>query len=242
MPIFYERRQLVTPGDLLAENNYLPGENTFKEDGKIYATRVGLVEYEDKKVYVVALESFYVPMVGDTVIGKVVEVSLGGWTVDIKAPYPAMLRASDVLERSFKPQRDDLPSIFDIGDLIIAKIVASDRTRDPLLTVREPGLGKITRGQITEITPTKIPRLIGKKGSMITMIKKETGCQILIGQNGLILVSGKSPKDERLAIMAIRKVEQESHTSGLTDRVAETIRREKSEKKEVVKSDVSEEG
>jgi len=235
MPVFYERRQLVTPGDLLAENNYLAGENTFKENGKIYATRVGLVDYENKKVSVVALRAFYVPMVGDTVIGKVVEVSLGGWTIDIKAPYPAMLRASDVLERSFRPQKDDLPSIFDVGDLVIAKIVASDRTRDPLLTVREPGLGKISRGQITEITPTKIPRLIGKKGSMITMIKKETGCQILIGQNGLILVSGKSPKDERLAIMAIRKVEQESHTSGLTDRVAEMIRKEKGEKKEVVK-------
>lgn len=146
------------------------------------------------------MKSFYVPMVGDTVIGKVVEVSLSGWIIDVKAPYLAMLRASDVLERSFRPQSDDLPSMFDVGDIIIAKIVASDRTRGPLLTIREPGLGKISRGQITEITPTKIPRLIGKKGSMITIIKKETGCQIFVGQNGLILVSGKSPKDERLAI------------------------------------------
>lgn len=237
MPVFYEKRQLVAPGDLLAENNYLAGENTFKENGKIYATRVGLVNYEDRNIYVMALKSFYVPMVGDTVIGKVVEVSLSGWIIDVKAPYPAMLRASDVLERSFRPQRDDLPSMFDVGDIIIAKIVASDRTRGPLLTIRELGFGKISRGQITEITPTKIPRLIGKKGSMITAIKKETGCQILVGQNGLILVSGKSPKDERLAITAIRKVEQEAHTSGLTDRVAEMIRKEKSEKKEVGKKD-----
>ncbi len=171
-------------------------------------------------------------MVGDTVIGKVVEVSLSGWIIDVKAPYLAMLRAGDVLERSFRPQKDDLPSMFDIGDLLIAKIVASDRTRGPLLTIREPGLGKISRGQITEITPTKIPRLIGKKGSMITTIKKEAGCQILVGQNGLILVSGKSSEDEHLAIRAIRKVEQEAHTSGLTDRVAGMIRNEKSEKKE----------
>ncbi len=238
MPVFYEKRQLVTPGDLLAENNYLAGENTFKENGKIYATRVGLVNYEDRDIYVMALRSFYVPMVGDTVIGKVVEVSLSGWIIDVKAPYLAMLRASDVLERSFRPQRDDLPSMFDVGDIIIAKIVASDRTRGPLLTIREPGLGKITRGQITGITPTKIPRLIGKKGSMITIIKREVGCQIFVGQNGSILVSGKSPKDERLAIMAIRKVEQEAHTSGLTDRVAEMIRKEKSEKKEVGRKDV----
>jgi exosome complex component RRP4 len=68
---------------------------------------------------------------------------------------------------------------------------------------------------------------------MITVIKKETGCQVLVGQNGSIVVSGKTPKDERLAIMAIRKIEQEAHTSGLTDRVAEMIRKEKSEKKEV---------
>ncbi|MCK5562926.1 RNA-binding protein [Candidatus Bathyarchaeota archaeon] len=233
MPVFYERRQLVTPGDLLAENDYLAGENTFKENGKIYATRVGLVNYENRNIYVMALKSFYFPMVGDTVIGKVIDVSLIGWMIDVKAPYRALLRASDVLERSFRPQRDDLPSMFDVGDIIIANIVASDRTRGPLLTIREPGLGKITRGQITEITPTKIPRLIGKKGSMISIIKKETGCQVFVGQNGSIIVSGKSPEDERLAIMAIHKIEQEAHTSGLTDRVAEMIRKEKSEKKEV---------
>jgi len=227
LPTFYERRQLVTPGDLLAEDDYVAGENTYKDDGKIYANRVGLVDYEDRKVHVVALKAFYIPYVGDMVIGKVVEVSLSGWMVNVKAPYPALLRASDVLDRPFRPQEDDLPSIFDVGDLIIAKIVAYDRTRDPLLTVREPGLGKITRGQLVEITPTKIPRVIGRKGSMINMLKQETGCHVTVGQNGLIFVSGKTPEDERLAVMAIRKIEQEAHTSGLTDRVTEMIRREK---------------
>jgi len=233
MPVFYERRQLVTPGDLLAENDYLAGENTHKENEKIYATRVGLVNYEDKRVYVVALKSFYAPMVGDTIIGKVVEVTLGGWVIDIRAPYSAMLRASDALERPFRPQKDDLPSLFDVGDMLIAKIVAYDRTRDPLLTILERGMGKITRGQIIEITPTKIPRVIGKQGSMISMLKQESGCQITLGQNGRVLVSGKSPEDERLAIMAIRKIEEEAHTSGLTDRVTEMLKKEKGEKEVV---------
>jgi len=227
MPIFFENRQLVTPGDLLAEGDYTAGENTYKEDNKIYATRVGLVNLEDRRLYVVALKAFYVPNPGDLVIGKVVEVSLGGWVLDIKAPYLAMLRASDAFDRPFKPQRNDLPSIFDVGDLVLSKIVDYDRTRDPLLTIREPGLGKITRGQVTEITPTKIPRVIGRKGSMISMLKRETGCQITMGQNGVIVVSGKTPEDEELAIMAIRKIEQEAHTSGLTDRVAEMVRKEK---------------
>jgi exosome complex component RRP4 len=238
MPVFYETRQIVTPGDLLAENEYINGENTYKENGKIYATRVGLFHHEEKRIYVVALKSFYIPMVGDTIVGKVLEVTLGGWIVDIRAPYVAMLRASDALERPFKPQKDDLPSLFDVGDMVVAKIVAYDRTRDPLLTVLERGLGKVTRGQIIEITPTKIPRVIGKKGSMITLLKNETGCLITIGQNGRVIISGKSPEDEALAIMAIRKIEQEAHTSGLTDRIGELLKKEKSERsqKEVTES------
>ncbi|MEM3612973.1 MAG: hypothetical protein QW090_05495, partial [Candidatus Bathyarchaeia archaeon] len=83
MPTFFERRQIATPGDLLAEGDYIAGENTYKEDNRIYAARIGLVEYEDKKVSVVALRAFYIPRVGDTVIGTVVEVGFSGWTVDI---------------------------------------------------------------------------------------------------------------------------------------------------------------
>jgi len=226
LPIFFENRDLVTPGDLLAEGDYLAGKNTYKVDSKVYASRLGLVNYEEKHVFVVALSSFYVPSVGDLVIGKVVEVNLNGWTVDINAPYFATLRASDILSR-FRPQRDELSSIFNVGDIILAKIVAYDRTRDPLLTVREPGLGKITRGQIVKVTPTKIPRIIGRKGSMINLLKKETKCKITVGQNGLVLVYGKRPEDERLAVMALHKIEEEAHTSGLTDRVTEMIRKER---------------
>ncbi|MEM2335906.1 MAG: exosome complex RNA-binding protein Rrp4 [Candidatus Bathyarchaeia archaeon] len=227
MPTFFERRQIATPGDLLAEGDYIAGENTYKEDNRIYAARIGLVEYEDKKVSVVALRAFYIPRVGDTVIGTVVEVGFSGWTVDINAPYLAILRASDVLNRPFKPQKNDLTEVLDVGDLVVAKIVSYDRTHNPQLSVDEPGLGKITRGQIVKITPTKIPRVIGKKGSMISMIKQETGCHIILGHNGIILITGKSLEDEELAMMAIHKIEEESHTTGLTDRILQMIRKEK---------------
>jgi len=227
LPIFFEKREIVVPGDLLAEGDYIAGENTFKEGNRIYASRVGLIEYANKKIQVVALRAFYVPRVGDTVIGKVVEVGVSGWIVDINSPYLALLRASDVLERGFNPRKDDLTAIYDVGDMIIAKIISYDRTQNPLLTVNERGLGKISRGQIVQITPTKIPRVIGRKGSMINVIKRETGCNIVLGQNGLILVSGRSLENERLAVMAIRKIEEEAHTSGLTDRITEMLRKEK---------------
>ena len=235
MPTFFEGRQLATPGDLIAEGEYIAGENTYREGNKVYASRTGLVEYENKKVNVVALRAFYIPREGDIVIGTVVEVGFNGWTVDINSPYQAVLRASDVLSRPFKPQKDDLSQVLDVGDLVVAKIVAYDRTHDPQLTVAEPGLGKITRGEIVKITPTKIPRLIGRKGSMISMIKQETGCQIILGLNGVILITGKNLEDEQLAMMAIHKINEESHTSGLTDRITQMLKEKKTKQEEINK-------
>jgi exosome complex component RRP4 len=232
MPIFFEKRQLVTPGDLIAEGDYAVGENTYAENNKIYASRLGIVEYENKKVNVVALRAFYIPRTGDVVIGTVVEVGFNGWTININAPYEALLRASDVLSRPFRPQKDELSQVLDVGDLIVAKITSYDRTHNPQLTVGEPGLGKITRGQIVRITPTKIPRVIGRKGSMISMIKEETGCQIILGLNGIVLITGKNLEDEELAMRAVHKIDQESHTSGLTDRVTQMLKEEKTKKKE----------
>jgi exosome complex component RRP4 len=232
MPILLEKRQLVTPGDLIAEGEYIAGENTYSENGKIYAARVGIVEYETKRIDVVALKAFYVPRTGDIVIGTITEVGFNGWTVDINSPYIALLRASDVLSRPFKPQKDDLPQVLDAGDLVVAKVVSYDRTHDPQLTVAEPGLGKITRGQIIKITPTKIPRVIGRKGSMISMIKQETGCNIILGLNGVVLITGKTLEDEQLAMRALLKIEQESHTSGLTDRITQMLKEEKTKKEE----------
>jgi exosome complex component RRP4 len=94
-------------------------------------------------------------------------------------------------------------------------------------TIRESGLGKVSQGHLVKINPTKVPRLIGHKGSMIYVIKRETGCNITVGQNGWVLVSSNRPEMESLAIRAIRIVEKEAHTTGLTDRIAEFLRKEK---------------
>ena len=230
MPILLEKRQVVAPGDLIAEGDYIAGDNTYKEKENIYASRVGIVEYETKRVDVVALKSFYIPRMEDIVIGTITEVGFNGWMVDINSPYPALLRASDVLSRPFKPQKDDLPQVLDAGDLVVAKIASYDRTHDPQLTVAEPGLGKVTRGQILKVTPTKIPRIIGRKGSMISAIKQETGCNIILGVNGVVLITGKTLEDEQLAMKAILKIEAESHTTGLTDRITQMLKEENAKK------------
>jgi len=224
LPIVAEKRQLVAPGELLAEGDYFPGENTFKQGGKIFASRIGLFDFSGTKLYVVPLKGCYIPNVGDMVIGRVVDVGLHGWTVDIRSPYPAMLPASETYSR--KSFERDLSKVYDIGDLLNLEVLAFDRTRDPIVTAKGPGLGRIAGGRVVHISPAKVPRLIGKKGSMIEMIKRETNCHISVGQNGIVVISGRNPKAEQLAIAATYKIEEEAHTRGLTDRIQQMIRSE----------------
>ena len=75
---------------------------------------------------------------------------------------------------------------------------------------------KLIGGRIMKITPSKVPRVIGKAGSMIELIKDKTKCQIIVGQNGVIWLKGEN---EGLAAKTIYKIERESHTTGLTDKI-----------------------
>lgn len=227
MPYLIERRQLVMPGELLAEGDYSAGKNTYREGSKVYASLVGLSNAAGRTVYVVALRGCYMPVPGDLVIGKVIDLRLGGWVMDVNAPYTAVLPTSEAFGRTFNSRKDEMTDFLDIGDLAVAKVVVFDRTRDAVLTIRESGLGKISDGHIVKITPTKIPRVIGRRGSMVGLLQRETGCHITIGQNGLILVSGRNPEAEAAAIQAIYTVEREAHTTGLTDKIAQLLKERK---------------
>ncbi len=227
MTLHSERKQLVGPGELLAEGPYFAGENTYREGGKVFSSRVGLAEVVGNKLIVVPIKGTYIPRLDDIVIGRVSDITMSSWQVDICAPYPALLPLSETpIHRGREGGRRDLSEIYGVGDLVLAQVIAFDRTRDPLLTTKGRGLGKVTSGRVARISPAKIPRIIGKKGSMITMLKKETGSDIIPGQNGIILATGRNPDQERIAVEALYLVEREAHTSGLTDRVKMFIQEE----------------
>ena len=73
---------------------------------------------------------------------------------------------------------------------------------------------------IMEISSKKVPRVIGKNKSMITALREKTGCRVVVGQNGWAWVKGKNAD---LVARAIRKIEEEAHMSGLTDRIGEML-------------------
>ena len=219
----FETRDIVVPGDLLYEGRARTGDNTYRHEGNVYATRVGLVNYNKDRVSVIALEAGFVPLVGDLVIGDVKDIELGQWKIDIGAENEAILTINDAIGKPYRTYQD-MPKILDVGDTVVAKIVDLDRSRTPILSIMGRELGKVRDGFIIRITPSKIPRLIGKKGSMINMILKESRCQVTIGQNGKILISGRNREDEELVVKVINKIEAEAHTSGLTNRIQEYLK------------------
>lgn len=224
----FQTRDLVLPGDVLYEGSIRTGENTYKHEGKVFATRIGLVEYGHDMVSVIALEAGYSPLVGDLVVGDVVDMELGEWTVDVDSPNYAILNVSDAVGQPFRPDIV-MPKILDMGDTIAAKVVEIDRRRTPILSILGRGLGKLQEGFIIRITPSKIPRLIGKKGSMVNMILKETGCDIVIGQNGRIFIYGKTREQEEMVVKVIDMIDNEAHTTGLTNRIQDYLKRLKGE-------------
>jgi exosome complex component RRP4 len=130
------------------------------------------------------------------VIGIVEDVALTSWTVNIGGPYAGVLLASNAIRGRFDPIRDDARRIYDLGDVIRAEVVSFDRTRDPQLVTKYKGLGRLRGGLTLETNPNHIPRIIGKKGSMISMIKRLTDCKIIVGRNGRVWIKGEDKKSE----------------------------------------------
>ena len=212
--IFVEDKEIVIPGDILADEEYHSGRGTFKENDKVCSSLVGLVAIRDKKISVIPLQSKYIPKRGDVVIGEVTDIRFSMWNLDINSPYSGFLPASDV----FGKEKRELNRTFDVGDVLFLRVVDVDEVKKVKLGLKGRGLGKFRGGILINITPTKVPRLIGKKGSMINMIKDQTHCEVIVGQNGVVWVKGE-PSMERVAEKVINMIEDQAHTSGLTDRV-----------------------
>jgi|TARA_B100000959_G_scaffold33662_1_gene31983 exosome complex component RRP4 len=218
-----DKKRHVIPGELIVSGSYRAEQNTVMEGDKILATVIGLSDVHDGSVRVIPLTGGYYPKDDDLVIGKIVSHSAMSWEVDINSCYAGMLPATDVFGRDFSSHSDDLTAKLGNGDLIVARIVNADKTRDPLLTISGRELGKIDSGELVNISPSKVARLIGKRGSMIQTIESGTHAQITIGQNGLVVVSCEDSDGLLKAIKAIELVEEKAHVANLTDQINDML-------------------
>jgi exosome complex component RRP4 len=216
--LLIKEKEVVVPGQVLAKGmEYLPSHGTYRRNDEILANRLGVTLIDGKVIRTIPLAGVYMPKRNDIVIGKVIDVISMGWRVEINSPYSGLVPIRDGTFE-FVPKGADLTRYYDIGDYFVGKItnVTSQNLID--ISIKGQGLHKLRGGRIIEVNTNKVPRIIGKKGSMVTMIKQATNCRITVGQNGLVWLHGE-PAMENLAVQTIQKIERESHTSGLTDRI-----------------------
>jgi exosome complex component RRP4 len=217
------KRKYVIPGDVVTTGPFRPEQNVFLQGNKIISTTIGISEIYDDSVKVIPLTGKYIPKINDLVIGKVVSHTSLSWELDINSCYVGFLPAQDVFGRDFSAHADELTSKLKSGDLVAARIANFDRTRDPLVTIADRDLGKIDSGDLIKISPSKVPRLIGKRGSMIQMIEMATNAAVTIGQNGWVVVSCETPEGLLKAKKAIEMVNEKAHVANLTDQVKEML-------------------
>lgn len=206
-------RKIVIPGEVLAKgHDFLPGEGTEKIGEEIVAIRYGLMEEVSKLIKVIGLSGIYTPRRGNVVIGKVKNITMNGWPIDIGTPEGAFLPVAETPR--FVP-KEGMADVLNIGDMVVAKIFGVN-SRGIDLTIKIKGLGRIEEGLIVKVNSNKVPRIIGKEGSMINLIKEHTDCNVTVGQNGYIWIQGKRIEDELLVKKAIMFIVDKSFSHGLT--------------------------
>ena len=186
------------------------------EEEEMFLKERGLMK-PDEKLQDIDLTKF-----GEKTFGVVEEALSAGWLIDINAPSPAFLHTEEVpWDVEFGATEKYLNS----GDSIMAKVLKIDEIKKMQVTMKDRNLFKIKGGDIIDVEPSRVPRIIGKKGSMISLIKQYIRCRIFVGQNGKIWVDAEIENIERV-IHVIRKIESEAITFGLTNRIEDLLKKE----------------
>jgi exosome complex component RRP4 len=214
-------REIILPGEFIDERKGRKlGSNVYLEGEKVFSKVLGIPRVNENEISIIPLAGVYLPRVGDRVIGKIVEIEISGWLVDINSPYVAFLPLAEAVEEFVDTSRVDLSRFFDVEDLIFCRISKVTRDKTVQVSLRDRAAKKLYGGVIIKVTPSKVPRIIGKDGSMINLIKNKTMCEIVIGQNGIVWLKGLN---KARAIEAILAIEKESHIIGLTEKIEKML-------------------
>ncbi|MBU2576312.1 MAG: exosome complex protein Rrp4 [Nanoarchaeota archaeon] len=217
-----EKRQIVIPGEtLVSGNEYLPGDGAYRDGGDVVAGRYGIMNIFEKHVRVIPVSGAYYPRRGNTIIGTIVDITFNGWLIDFGGAQNAFLPVAEVPRYI---NRNEMREYLDFGEAVVVK-VWDVKSRGVDLSMKMRGFGKIEGGMIISVSPNKVPRIIGKEGSMVKMIKDATGCSITVGQNGKVWISGNDSDKELATKKIIEFIVAHATITGLTEKVEKFIKK-----------------
>jgi exosome complex component RRP4 len=208
-------RVLVLPGEEIPAHGLKPGPGTYRVGGKVYASVLGLLSSRPPTVQVIPLSGRYIPHPHDVVIGTVTDVQGTFWLLDIGAPRWAPLHMTGT---PWKVDIGETERYLKVGDAVVVQVESLDPTGRIGVTMLGEGLGKLEGGTIVHVSPARVPRVVGRDGSMIQTITRLTGARVAVGQNGRIWVDG-TPEAIRRVSGVLRFIDEHGHRPGLTERV-----------------------
>lgn len=219
-----DSNDIVTPGEVVFDGNELyANQGVYEEDGKIYSKYFGTVMFGDNSVQVRPMHGRYMPEEEDIVIGEVTRVSYSRWTIEFNSPYEGSLNIADATDEYVDLDEDDLTDFYEVGDAVAVKIKSVTEGMDVDLSMEDKRCKKLRGGRVIEIPPSKVPRVIGKKGRMIKQVTNKTGCNVIVGQNGQVWIKGDNAN---LAVRGVHRIVEEAHTNDLTDRIGDFLDQE----------------
>ncbi len=192
-----------------------PGPGTYRVGGKVYASILGLLSPRPPFVQVIPLSGRYIPKPNDVVIGTVTDVQGTFWLLDIGAPRWAPLHMTGT---PWKVDVGETERYLRVGESVVVRVENLDPTGRIGVTMLGEGLGKLEGGSIVHVSPARVPRVVGRNGSMIETITRHTGAQVAVGQNGRIWVDG-APEAIHRVREALRMISEDGQRRGLTERV-----------------------
>lgn len=208
-------RTLVLPGEEIRAHGLKPGPGTYRTGGKVYASVLGLLSERPPVVQVIPLSGRYLPKPEDTVLGTVTDVQGTFWLLDIGAPRWAPLHMTGT---PWQVDVGETDRFLRVGDAVVVQVESLEATGRIGVTMNGEGLGKLEGGTIVRISPARVPRVVGRNGSMIDTIRRLTGAEVVVGQNGRVWVGGKPEAIHRVSEV-LRIIEENGQRSGLTVRV-----------------------
>jgi exosome complex component RRP4 len=195
-------KKFIFPGDLI-EKGKLRAEGVYYSEGSTYSSVTGM--YDDESKRIIIFNGPYIPKTGDVVIGVIEDIRGTGYSINFGLPLNSYISSRDIRET------------LNYGDIVVAKISNYDES-DGSVELTEHS--RLRGGIIIHISPFKIPRVIGKKGSMLEQIKNKTNSKIIVGKNGWVWIKDGNVN---LTKHSILKIEKEAHVSGLTDKIAKFL-------------------
>lgn len=201
-------RKIVVPGELVSSERKRIGRHVYLMDGKIFSDTTGIVSESDVSVSVIPLEGKYEPEMNDIVVGMVSEEKMSGYNVHLNSFYPSYVSKKALWE----PLK--------VNSVISAKVVRVNEMKE----IQLDNVRSLFGGHIVTVSPVKVPRIIGKEGSMLEVLKNGTGSLLVIGRNGMVWVKGGNTQ---LLMDALSLIQKQAHTENLTSKVEEFLKKEK---------------